>query len=101
MNISDKLPIKFIKWCMDNDVPLTLEKDYIDLDTGMKSHLHLYYEDGNYVAKMRYGEEVNILYFSCLHSAIRDCEHGRGFMASRIEKLYNEGFGDIEYDDFE
>lgn len=101
MNIYDKFPMKFVRWAVDNGMNLTLEKDYIDLNTGMKSHCHLYYEDGIYIAKMRYDDEKVIETFFDLYMAVKECEHGREFMSSSIEKLYNHGFGvDMEWEEF-
>ena len=100
MNIYDKLPIKFIKWATQHGMQLTLWEDYIDLNTGMKSHLHLYYGGGKYLAKMRYGTVDIISEFSDLYWAIRRCEHGKGFMSGSIEYTYNNGFGDLSDEEF-
>lgn len=101
MNIYDKMPMKFIKWAMDNDMELTLEKDCINLNTGMKSGLRLFYEQGLYVAKMRYDETRVISTFWDLYLAVKGCMHGRDFMSGRISKLHDQGFGAIEDDQFE
>lgn len=101
MNIFDKMPMKFIKWAMDNGMELTLEKDCINLNTGMKSGLHLFYEHGVYVAKMRYDTTRVIGTFWDLYLAVKSCMHGRDFMSGRISKLYEQGFGNIEDDQFE
>ena len=101
MNIYDKLPVKFIRWAVEHGMELTLCRDYIDLNTGMKSQCHLFYENGKYIAKCRYDMNYTIDDFSDLYYAIRDCECGRGFMSGGIEHLYNNGFGQLDYEVFE
>lgn len=100
MNIYDKFPMKFVKWATENGMTLSLHKDYIDIETGMKSHLHLHYEDGVYVAKMRYGESKVIDNFFDLYLSVRNCEHGRDFMGSNIANLYENGFGELDWEPF-
>lgn len=100
MNIYDKFPITFIRWAVNNGMQLELNKDYIDLNTGMKSQCHLFYEDGKYLAKCRYDTIYTIDTFYDLYSAVRDCEHGKGFMNGGIIELYENGFGELDWQEF-
>lgn len=96
MSILDNLPIKFLKWYTEHVGYVSINSDYIDINTGMKSDLHIYYEDGQYIAKMRYDDSQVLETFSDLHYAIRSCEYGRGFMGDNIIELYNKGFGELD-----
>ena len=101
MNIYDKFPLVFVRWAVEHGMHLELNKDYIDLCTGMKSHCHLYYENGKYIAKMRYDKEKVIECFNDLHSAVQDCECYKGFMSGSIAYLYENGFpSELEWEEF-
>jgi hypothetical protein len=98
MDILDKLPINIIREMLTQGHEVTLEslnsenKVYLNLNTGMKSHLHLYYEDNKYIAKLRYDQEFVIEDPSDLYKAIRSAEHDRGFMQDSITYFYKNGF---------
>ena len=83
MSILHNMPTKLIEIC---GVGVTLSRDsggggwYIDFNTGMKSHLHLYYVNGKYIAKCRYSVEEEIKTFEDFHYVLVNCECGRGFM---------------------
>jgi hypothetical protein len=100
MPIINSLPIKFITYWTENVGDILLGKDYIDLQTGMKSDLHIYFEDGVYIAKMRYGEQRILEDFSDLHYAIKSCTHGRDFMSGSIVEVYINGFGELDNEKF-
>lgn len=101
MNIYDKMPMKFIKWAVAHNMELTLHEDSINVTTGMKSGLTLHYENGVYVAKMRYDQTKVISTFWDFYMAIKSCMCGRDYMSGFITHLYENGFGDIEDDPFE
>ena len=98
MSILDKLPVSFIKEFVTRGGELSFEIDrynvpYMNLNTGMKSHLHIYYEeDGFYYACTRYDSPVKLTYFFDLHDVIRRCECGKEFMNSAITTFYCDGF---------
>ena len=103
MSILNHMPMKFIKEFVSKGGHLSFGRSYVtdevylDLNTGMKSDLHLYYiEERGYVAKCRYDYEEVITYFSDLHYAIRKCMHGKGFMSSSITEFYQDGFEDMD-----
>lgn len=101
MNIYDKMPMKFIKWAMDNGMQLTLEKDCINLNTGMKSQLHLYYEESSYCVRGRYGHFAKITTFWDLYLEVKNCMHGHSYMSGSICRLVDDGFGEIDFEPFE
>jgi hypothetical protein len=100
MSIINNLPTKFIEYWTENIGELILGKDYIDIQTGMKSHLHIYFERGEYVAKMRYNEETVLTDFLDLYFAIKRCTHGRDFMSGSIVEVYKNGFGEMDNEKF-
>lgn len=103
MNILDKMPKRFLELTRasiqlgwdSNNVP------YIDVMTGMKSHLHLYYDDGQYIARMRYDEVRTIEDFEDFFFALRGCMCYRDYMSSQWVEIHNEGFGEFSRDKFE
>ena len=99
MSILHNMPAKLIEIC---GVEVTLSRDskewYIDFNTGMKSHLHLYYVNGKYIAKCRYGVEKEIETFEDFHNTLVDCMCGRDFMNLSWITIYNEGFGEFTWD---
>ena len=99
MSILHNMPTKLIEIC---GVPVTLRQEsghwFIDFNTGMKSELHLYYVNGEYIAKCRYGVEKVIKTFEDFHSALVDCMCGRDFMNYAWITIYNEGFGEFTWD---
>lgn len=109
MDIIDNLPKKFMREFTESGRELTLSFDedkqpYLNLNTGMKSHLHLYYGTiGNftgYYVNGRYGYQALLIYFADLHGAIIDSECGRGYMSESIETIYKNGFKD-QWEKFE
>ena len=101
-SIIHHLPIKFIEWWTNNVGALEIGKDYIDVNTGMKSHLYIKYNDGKYFAHMRYNTVNDIETFYDFYQSVRDCAHGRGFMNMNIEEFYKDGFPDeLTWEKFE
>ena len=94
-NILDKLPIKLINLLMNECIDVTISNStrgiYLDLSTDMKSHAHMFYEDGCYVVACRYNEEFTVKTFEDLHQVITNCY--TNFMNPNWKRLYNEGFG--------
>lgn len=99
MSILENIPTKLIEIC---NVNVTLCRDseqwYIDFNTGMKSHLYLYYSNNQYIAKCRYGVEKVIETFEDFHGVLVDCEYDRGFMNADWTTIYQEGFGEFSWD---
>ena len=100
MSILHNMPTKLIEIC---GVLVTLFRDSdgewcIDFNTGMKSHLHLYYVNGKYIAKGRYGVEKEIETFEDFHNTLVGCMCGRDFMNLNWITIYNEGFGEFTWD---
>jgi len=101
MSILHNMPLRLIEIC---GVPITISKDYkgewyLDFNTGMKSELHLYFIDGKYIAKCRYGREDVIETFHDFHYCLKQCMAGRDFMGAGWVDIYNEGFGEFSWDD--
>jgi hypothetical protein len=94
-NILSKFPIKLINLLINEDIDVTVANStrgvYLDLSTDMKSHLHLYYEYGCYVAECRYNEEFIIKTLADLHEVLINCY--TNFMNPNWQRLYDEGFG--------
>lgn len=106
MNIYDHMPMQFIKYATERGIELTLEKDCINLNTGMKSQLQLYWVDGKYIACGRYDARYIIEDFSDLYHAIRSCDHngyydGRSMVCGNLTPILNDcGFGDLDDEQF-
>lgn len=104
-NIFAKFPVKVVEELVMLGLELTICNNsngiYIDLNTEMKSHCHLHYntETKKYFVNVRYtGDEV-LDCWNDLHYIIIRCEQGKGFMSSKIEKFYKQGFNnDWEWD---
>lgn len=105
-NIFAKFPTRVVEELIINcGLELTICNDskgvYIDLNTGMKSQCHLHYntETGKYFVNVRYDGDIVLDCWNDLHYIVIRCEQGRGFMSSKIEKFYREGFNnDWEWD---
>ena len=105
MNILDKMPKRLIELMLNQGLAFKIGRSeygiYLDLNTGMKSHLHLYYEGesytnaGTYIARMRYDEEQVVNDLSDVLYCIKSCKHGRDFMHQGWEVPLNEGFGEF------
>lgn len=72
-----------VELCMDSS-----ERIYIDLQTGMKSHAHMYVYDSHLLISKRYGETTEIdldqsfdQIWSDIISCIESCAHGREYVA--------------------
>lgn len=119
MNIYDHMPMQFIKYATERGIELTLEKDCINLNTGMKSQLQLYwveresggvvkspFPDGQYIACGRYDARYLIEDFSDLYHAIRRCDHngyydGHSVVCGNLAPILNDcGFGDLDDEPF-
>ena len=57
---------------------------WFDLNTGMKSHLHIKYDDARQTAeyRARYDTTGVITDWDDLMIVVRECDHGRGFANS-------------------
>jgi len=100
MNILDKMPKRLIELMLGQGLIFSLGSSnkhgmYLDLNTGMKSDLRLYYESGEYIARMRYGEEMVICDFNDLRYAISQCKHGRDYMNTAWVIPLVDGFGEF------
>lgn len=98
-NILDKFPVKIVKYLLSIGMEITICADenkvpYLNLNTGMKSHLHLYYKDGCYYAHTRYNHIFKLQRWADLHYCFVSCECGKGFMNSNNVDFYNKGFDD-------
>lgn len=65
------------------EIKMFMEQDtlWFDLNTGMKSHLHITFDEGAECARYRarYDETGTIEDWDDLMIVVRDCDHGRGF----------------------
>lgn len=68
------------------EIKMFIESDvlWFDLNTQMKSHLHLSFNKETNAAnyRARYDEKGTIEYWGELIRAVRACDHGRGFANS-------------------
>lgn len=79
----------FVEMSYDNQ----LEVIKYDLNTGMKSHCHLYEKDGVTKADMRYDETAIIEDYEDILSAVVGCLHSRGYLNCNWHTLLsNEGY---------
>lgn len=100
--ILENMPMKFLELtqaevhiCWDDGVP------YLDMQTGMKSHMYLYWKDGQYFTKQRYDEKNFIQTFHDFAYALRSCDHGRCLMDGQWVEIFNNSFGEFNWDKFE
>lgn len=101
MNILDKMPKKLIEIMLKEGLTFSISQSelgfYLDLNTGMKSHAHLYYENSKYVLRMRYGEEAEVGTLHDIGYWVRNCLQGRDFMKSAWAFVVdNKGFGLVD-----
>lgn len=64
---------------------ISIKKDFLgdvflDLNTGMKSHMYLYYEDGEWIARMRYDYSEPVQSWEEILDLAKECLHGRKYM---------------------
>lgn len=102
VTILDRLPIKVIRHVVLLGVNLSFETDgngvpYINFNTGMKSHLHLYFENGKYVAKCRYNDQCVIDCWNDLHWQLTRC-YLTDHMSDNIHRFYKEGFINTDFE---
>jgi hypothetical protein len=94
-NILSKLPLMLINLLINEGIEITIADSprgvYLDLSTDMKSHAHMYYEQGCYVVECRYDEEFTVETLGDLHHVILNCY--TNFMNPNWQHLYDEGFG--------
>jgi hypothetical protein len=94
-NILGKLPLRLSNLLVSEGIDVTIANSsrgvYLDLNTDMKSHLYLYYENSRYVAACRYNEEFTVETLGDLHQVILNCY--TNFMNPNWQHLYDEGFG--------
>lgn len=76
------------------------EQVYYDLNTGMKSHAHMYIFEDHIVIHRRYGETSTIELdqsfeeiWSDIISAIEKCAHGREYVSYGWARLLEEFYG--------
>lgn len=80
---------------LDAGGELTVRKDregvtYIDLNTGMKSYLHLYCLDGVWYLQDRYSWWSDVDSWDTILDAAKDCLHGREYMHPAWQKILEE-----------
>ncbi len=82
---------KMIDKVLDAGIEITLFKSegktIYDLNTGMKSHLHLSFKDDVCNFYGRYGVEGVIEDFDNLLQEVANCDHGKGFANQSWSKL--------------
>lgn len=103
MNILDKMPKQLIELMLKEGLTFSITEGadaqgiYLDLNTEMKSHAHLYYEDNKYILRMRYGNERVVETLGDVSYWIRNCMQGRCFMnGAWASVLDNKGFGKLD-----
>lgn len=103
MNIIHNLPKRFIELSgVSMRIVQTIHGDsFLDVETGMKSHMHIHYEYEEYIARMRYEGFSRLKTFGDFVSALRYCEHGKGFMNMAWLDIYTNGFGEFDNERFE
>ena len=67
-----------------------------DLNTGMKSHCHLYEKDGFIEASMRYDKKVVIKNYEDLIYEVLGCLHGRTYLSLNWYDLFKKEGYDID-----
>jgi len=88
---------------VDHSIQITLRKNFssiienagvlYDLNTGMKSHLHIWYADGEAHYSGRYDTQGTFDDWYELLCAVKGCMHGRNFGDSNwLMLLEQEGF---------
>lgn len=63
---------------------------WFDLNTGMKSHLHISYDKGTVVYHGRYGVTGTISDWDALILVVRNCDYGRGFASYPWHYILND-----------
>jgi len=96
MNIIDALPFTLIKDVLEFDASPSLHKDYIDFNTKAKSDLFLFYENGEYIAKMRYGQVVIETMYD-FYNALSSCLNNDGYASQWVHDYLRAN--EIVYDD--
>lgn len=79
---------------------------YLQVSTGAKSHLHLYFRDDGVFAEMRYGETSEfkfsdqyndndeLLYW--VRGLFRDCMCGRDYAAMGVHSILSDGWKTLD-----
>jgi len=98
MDILDKMPKKMIEIMLKEGLTFSISQSelgvYLDLNTGMKSYAHLYYENSKYVLRMRYEEEAEVDTLHDIGYWVRNCLCGIDFMNGAWASVVdNKGFG--------
>lgn len=101
MNILDNMPQALIEIMLKEGLTFSISQNtcgvYLDLNTGMKSHAHLYYEEDKYILRMRYENEATVETLGDIAYWIRDCMQGRDFMNGAWASVVdNKGFGESD-----
>ena len=101
MNILDNMPKPLIELMLKEGLIFSISQNtdgiYLDLNTGMKSHAYLYYEDTGYILRMRYGAKCVVETLGDIAYWIRDCMQGRDFMnGARASVVANRSFGELD-----
>ena len=100
MNILDKMPKNLIQSMLKEGLVFHLgsnnEGIYLDLQTGMKSHAYLYYENDKYLLRMRYNNEATVETLEDIAYWIKDCLQGRDFMNGSWAGIVDKGFGELD-----
>lgn len=98
-NILDKMPKVLITHMLKQGLIFSIGSDefdrvYLDLNTAMKSHAWMYYENEEYVIRMRYGESMIVKTMGDVASCIQSCTHNREFMNGAWCRIVE--FGDFQ-----
>jgi len=96
-SILNNLPANLCKYLISQGLELSFSRDaeqrvYLNLNTGMKSHCWLYFEDGSYVCRMRYDEVQEVKTLSDILYCIKNCKHRKDFMHSVWADIIEDDF---------
>jgi hypothetical protein len=75
-------------------IDMFIEQDtlWFDLNTGMKSHLHITYDEADQIAKFRgrYDKQGVITDLDDLLMEVRGCDYGRGFASAQWFDIFGD-----------
>ena len=97
--ILDKMPKRLLQIMIGHGLTFGIGCDeygvYLDLNTGMKSHAYLYYENNKYILRMRYEAQEVVETLGDVRWLVTQCKYGRDYMNSAWNIPYKEGFGEF------
>jgi len=101
VNILDKMPNNLIGLMLKEGLIFSIAQNargtYLDLNTSMKSHAYLYYENDKYILRMRYENEAVVETLEDIAYWIKHCLQGREYMNGSWMSIVDKGFGPIEF----